>query len=58
MIVYDRYGNEIFKTTDIARGWDGTYKGVSVPAGAYSYIIKGSDAKGKIFLKGSVVVIR
>ncbi len=56
--VYNRYGNEIFKTTDINKGWNGTYKGFISPAGAYSYIIKGYDLKGGIFLKGSIVLIR
>jgi len=58
LIIYNRYGNEIFKTTDITKGWDGAYKGFTAPAGAYSYIIKGTDVKGKILLKGSIILIR
>ena len=57
-IIYDRYGNKIFSTTDINNGWDGTYKGARSPQGAYVYIIKGSDLKGEVLLKGSVLVIR
>ncbi|MEP7255295.1 MAG: gliding motility-associated C-terminal domain-containing protein [Ferruginibacter sp.] len=57
-VVYDRYGNEIFKTSDINKGWDGTNKGIRSPAGSYIYLVKGTDLKGKILLKGSVLLIR
>lgn len=57
--VYDRYGNEIFMTRDIRRGWDGTYKGAASPAGTYVFMAKGTDFKGReIFKKGTVVLIR
>jgi gliding motility-associated-like protein len=57
-IVYNRYGNEIFKTADINKGWDGIYKGVKSPAGNYTYLIKGSDVTGDVLLKGSILIIR
>ncbi|HRI25299.1 MAG TPA: SBBP repeat-containing protein [Ferruginibacter sp.] len=57
-LVYNTYGNLVFSTSDISRGWDGTYKGSSSPNGTYTYIIKGYDAKGEIFLKGTVLLIR
>lgn len=57
-IIYDRYGNGVFKTSDINTGWNGTYKGAKSPNGAYTYLIKGSDSKGEIFLNGTVLVIR
>lgn len=56
--VYDRYGNTIFKTSDINKGWDGTYKGFKSPQGSYTYLIKGTDLKGDFFLNGSVLLIR
>lgn len=57
--VYDRYGNEIFRTSDIRRGWNGTYKGAAVPAGTYVFMARGVDFKGKeIFKKGTVVLLR
>ncbi len=58
LIVYDRYGNELFTTTDINRGWDGTYKGVKSPQGTYIYMIKGTDLHGPFFLRGTVILIR
>jgi gliding motility-associated-like protein len=57
-VIYDRYGNEVFKTADINKGWDGTYKGINSLNGAYTYIIKGTDSKREIILQGTILVIR
>ena len=56
--VFDRWGNEIFKTKDISKGWDGTYHGVLSPIGVYVYLIKGKSTKGNVFIKGTVTLIR
>jgi len=56
--VYDRWGNRVFMTTDITKGWDGDVEGVDAKAGVYVYIISGSDARGKVLLKGTVTLIR
>lgn len=58
LTVYDRFGNKIFKTADITKGWDGTYKGIALSPGTYVYFVKGAGLKEKIFLKGSVLLIR
>ena len=36
-IIYNRYGQAIFETTDQASGWDGTFKGKAQPIGGYTY---------------------
>ncbi len=56
--VYDRWGNRVFRTRDIGKGWDGTVNGMPVPAGTYVYIITGQDLNGKILSKGSFLLIR
>ena len=56
--VYDRWGNRVFRTRDIVKGWDGTVNGMPVPAGTYVYIITGQDLNGKILSKGSFLLIR
>ena len=33
--VFNRWGEEVFKTDDINKGWDGTYNGIVCPAGVY-----------------------
>lgn len=56
--IYDRWGNEIFQTTDRNKGWDGTFKGTELPVGVYIYIIEGHSPKGKVSIKGTVTLIR
>ena len=59
MQIYDRWGNLVFSSTDINRGWDGTYNGnlISVSA-VFHYVIYYKDVTGKSFLKtGSVTLI-
>lgn len=58
-LVYNRYGNLVFSTHDINKGWDGTFNGARSPAGAYTYIIRGLDARGhEVFLTGMVTLMR
>ncbi len=33
--IYNRFGEKMFETPDITKGWDGKYKGVPQPVGAY-----------------------
>ena len=56
--VYNRWGAQIFGTTDPNVGWDGTFKGTRCEPGAYVYFISGSDNKGLISVKGTVLLIR
>lgn len=35
--VYDRWGNEVYRSTDENDCWDGTYRGQPLPTGAYSW---------------------
>ena len=57
--IYDRWGNEIFSTSNVNMGWDGNIHGVPAENGTYLYFIKGSDIFGKpVFLKGTVLLIR
>ena len=56
--IFDRWGNRVFMTTDITKGWDGDVEGNDAEAGVYVYIISGSDAKGKVLVKGTVTLIR
>ena len=40
MIVYNKWGEEIFSSTNIHKGWDGTYKGKECPGDVYTWIIR------------------
>jgi gliding motility-associated-like protein len=39
VMVFNRWGEKVFESTDINFGWDGYYKGDAVP-GVYSYVAK------------------
>ncbi len=57
--VYNRWGERIFTTSDVSKGWDGKVKGVLQTTGVYVWMVKGSSlCSGDIFMKGTVVLIR
>lgn len=37
LIIYNRWGEQLFYTINVEEGWDGTYKGETVPNGMYMY---------------------
>jgi gliding motility-associated-like protein len=39
MLIFDRWGGQIFESNDIFSGWDGTFHGKPVPGGMYTYKI-------------------
>ncbi|HTB51939.1 MAG TPA: gliding motility-associated C-terminal domain-containing protein [Ferruginibacter sp.] len=56
--VYDRWGNRVFMTSDRTKGWDGRIDGQNASAGNYVYVISGSDPRGKVLVKGTVLLLR
>jgi gliding motility-associated-like protein len=57
--IYDRWGVEVFQTTDIDNGWDGTYKGTAQPVGVYVYVFEALASDGTVFQKqGNVTLLR
>jgi gliding motility-associated-like protein len=59
MVVYDRWGQEVFRTKNIAEGWDGTIHGVLAPAGTYVWYISLVDMQKRLQnSKGTLELIR
>lgn len=56
--IYDRWGNRIFSTKDISKGWDGTFKGQKLNTGVYVYMITGSNEQGNVVVKGTINLVR
>ncbi len=58
--IYNRWGELIFKTSDINLGWDGKYKGLQQPSGIYTYSISVTSVKTKktTLRNGSIQLIR
>lgn len=57
--VFNQWGELIFFTNDINKGWDGTHKGVAQPTGVYAYTLKVVLQDNTVTVKtGSVNLIR
>ncbi|MBV9987361.1 MAG: gliding motility-associated C-terminal domain-containing protein [Chitinophagaceae bacterium] len=57
--VYNRWGQLLFSTSELGKGWDGTFNGASQPSTTYVYQAEGIDYSGKrVFRKGTAVLIR
>ena len=48
--IYNRWGENLFQTTDINNSWDGTYMGKKVPEGVYFWQLEVNDINGKSLL--------
>ena len=57
--IYDRFGHEVFTTSDMSKYWDGTSNGVNQPMETYTWIIQGFDYNNKpVIRQGNVTLIR
>jgi gliding motility-associated-like protein len=57
--IYNRNGEEVFSSKIINSGWDGTFRNIKQPSGAYVWMAKGKDISGKLISeKGSIVLVR
>jgi len=57
-LVYNRWGQNVFRTNSADEGWDGKYNGQYVPQGVYVYLIRFRNATGQPRqIKGNVVVL-
>lgn len=57
--VYNRWGEEVFTTTDLSKSWDGTYRGQDCPVGVYSWKIVARDINQELIIKsGHIVLLR
>jgi len=57
--IFNRWGQLVFQTSDINKGWNGQYNGKPQPLGSYVYVIDASTISGQKFYKqGNVTLIR
>jgi gliding motility-associated-like protein len=57
--IYNRWGNKVFETTDINKGWNGRFNDKEQPMGVYIYSIDATTSTGKPFRKdGNLTLIR
>jgi gliding motility-associated-like protein len=56
--IFNRWGQKIFETNDINKGWDGNYSGNKLPPGSYVYYISYKTSTGiNKSARGMVVLI-
>lgn len=59
LLIFDRWGENIFSTNDLNAGWSGTYKNVNCELGVYTYKLSAKDISGKSLEKvGHVTLLR
>jgi gliding motility-associated-like protein len=56
--IFNRWGEQVFYTTNPAKCWDGQFKGVPQNPGVFVYMIKATSLCGEVFRKGTFVLIR
>jgi gliding motility-associated-like protein len=57
--IYSRWGQTVFRAVSSGQRWDGSFKGLDMPAGAYPWIIDYTNKKGQpVKLKGVVLLMR
>ncbi|BAV04196.1 cell surface protein [Filimonas lacunae] len=57
--IYNRWGRQMFYTTEEGKGWDGRYDGEPQASGTYVYTAQAVDYTGRtVERKGTIVLIR
>lgn len=57
--IFNRWGQLVFKTTNVLECWNGAFKGREQPADTYVYMIKANTPScGPITKKGTITLIR
>ena len=55
--IFNRYGQQIFYTTNAQVGWDGTFKGKAQSSGVYVVIASGIDFRGTVIDRQATVML-
>jgi gliding motility-associated-like protein len=55
--IYNRWGQMLHSTTDLATGWNGKVNGSDAPAGTYYYIVEPANGLGES-LSGHLTLLR
>ena len=59
MTIFDRWGQIIFRTNDIQKSWDGTFKGEPCNSSVYVFSVNFKDLDGRVYQKmGHVSLIK
>jgi gliding motility-associated-like protein len=56
--LYDRWGEEVFRTTNTSVGWDGQLRGQPASSGSYFYTMVATTGNEKAEKSGEIVLVR
>ena len=59
--IFNRWGQEVFATSDVLKGWDGTYDSINQEIGMYVWMIiyeKANEPGKQYILRGTVTLLR
>lgn len=59
LMVFNRWGEMLFRSINLSHGWDGNYNGRPVPVDAYNYYLRGICVDGQtVEKKGTITLLR
>lgn len=59
LIIFNRWGQEVFTSTSVNNGWDGTFKGKELSPDAFAYYLRAKCVDGNtITRKGNISLLR
>lgn len=59
--IFNRFGQRVFETNDMSRGWDGTFNSEEQDLGTYNYMIKGVCGNAgveEVLYKGTITLLK
>ncbi|HEY5370620.1 MAG TPA: PKD domain-containing protein [Hanamia sp.] len=57
--IYNRWGQKVFSTDQMNKGWDGKFNGRIIENSSYVWLLKALDVTGRVYnLKGTFVLIK
>lgn len=58
LIIYNRWGEEVFRTDSQTEGWNGYFKGKLAIGDAFGYYFEGTCGEVNILKKGNITIVR
>ena len=59
LIIFNRWGEEVYRGTNNDLGWDGSYKDEPQDLGVFAYVLNWVNLSGQSFVEsGSVTLVR
>jgi len=58
--IYNRWGQQVFESQSLDKGWDGTFNTQPEPVGTYVYYVEAINTLNgtPLFIKGTVTLVR